>query len=48
MSYNLILKSELKTLTIGQGHDLTGKGRVAYQSIRIVKLNTSKVFLLLF
>ena len=47
MSYNLILKNELNPLTIGQGRDLTGKGRVAYQSIRIVKPNTSNVFLLL-
>ena len=27
--------------TLGQGHDLTGKGDVAYQSIRIISLNTS-------
>ena len=27
-----------------QGHDLTGKGHVAYQSIGIVSLNTSMVY----
>ena len=35
--------------TLGQGHDLTGKGDFAYQSIRIISLNTSntsKVFLI--
>ena len=27
-----------------QGHDLIGKDHIAYQSIRIVVLNTAKVF----
>ena len=44
MNYNLTLKGQLENLTSGQGHDLTGKGHVAYQSIRIVELNTSKAF----
>ena len=30
-------------LGLGQDHDLIGKGHAAYQSIRIVGLNTSKV-----
>ena len=31
-------------LTSGQGHDLIRKGHIAYQSVRIVGLNTSMVF----
>ena len=41
MNYNLTLKSHYENLTSGQGHDLIRKGNVAYQSIRIVGLNTS-------
>ena len=44
MNYNLTLKGHLENLTSGQGHDLTRKGHVAYQLIRIVDLNTSEVF----
>ena len=44
MIYNLTLKGHVESLTSGQGHDLTRKGHVAYQSIRIVDLNTSMVF----
>ena len=48
-NYNLTLKGnfENENLTSGQGHDLIGKGRVAYQSIRMVVLNTSIVLSLL-
>ena len=38
MNYNLTLKGNIETLTSGQGHDLIGKGHVAYQSIRMVYL----------
>ena len=44
MIYNLTLKGHFENLTSGQGHDLTRKGHVAYQSIGIVGLNTSMVF----
>ena len=44
MNYFLTLKGHFENLTSGQGHDLTEKGHVAYQSIRIVELNTSDVF----
>ena len=44
MDYNLTLKGKLENLTSGQGHDLTGKGHVAYQSIRNVEPNTSQAF----
>ena len=44
MNYKLTLKDQLENLTSGQGHDLTGKGHVAYQSIRNVELNTFKAF----
>ena len=44
MIYILTLKRHVENLTSGQGHDLTQKGHVAYQSIRIVGLNTSMVF----
>ena len=44
MNYNLTLKGHLENLTKGQGHYVTGKGHVAYLSIRIVGLNTSLVF----
>ena len=40
MSYNLTLKGQLEILTSGQGHDLTGKRHVAYQSTRNVEPNT--------
>ena len=35
MNY-LTFKGHIEILTKGQGHDLTRKGHVAYQSIRIV------------
>ena len=35
MIYNLTLKDQVENLTSGHGYDLTGKGHVAYQSIRI-------------
>ena len=44
MTYKLTLKSHVESLTSGQGHDLTRKGHVAYQSIRIVNQNTAMVF----
>ena len=44
MNYHLTLKGHVENLTSGQGHDLTLKGHVAYQSICIVGLNTSIVF----
>ena len=44
MNYNLTLKGQLENLTSGQGHDLTGKGHVAYQSVRNVEPNTPKAF----
>ena len=47
MNYNLTLKGHLENLTSGQGHELIGKGHVAYQSIRMLVLNTSMVFSLL-
>ena len=42
MSYNLTLQVH-ENLTSGQGHYLIKKGHVAYQSIRMVVLNTSMV-----
>ena len=48
LKFDLDRKGHLENLTSGQGLDLTGKGNVAYQSIRIVKLNTSDVFSLLY
>ena len=47
MNYNLTLKGHFENLTSGQGHDLIGKGHVAYQSIRMVVLNTPMVLTLL-
>ena len=47
MNYNLTLKGHFEDLTSGQGHDLIRKGYFAYQSIRMVVLNTSMVFALL-
>ena len=44
MNYNLTFKRHLGNLSSGPGHDLAGKGHVAYQSICIVKLKSSKVF----
>ena len=44
MNYKLILKGHFENLTFGKGHDLTGKGHAAYQSTRIVELNTADVF----
>ena len=44
MHYNLTFKGHFEILTEGQGHDLIRKGHGAYQSIRIVGLNTSIVF----
>ena len=44
MNYKLTSKGHFENLTSGQGHDVTGKGHVANQSIRIVELNTSEVF----
>ena len=40
MNYNLTLKGHVENFTTWQGHDLIAKGHVAYQSIRIVGLNT--------
>ena len=40
----MYLKGHIEQLTQGQGHDLTGKGQVAYQLIRIVGLNTYMTF----
>ena len=37
-------KGQVDNLTSGQGHDLTRIGHVAYQSIRLVKTNTLKLF----
>ena len=45
MNDGLTLEGHNENLTKGQGYKLTGKEYVAYQSIRIVGLNTSKVFL---
>ena len=45
MNFNLTLKGHIKNLTLGQSHDLTGEGHVAYRLIRIVELNTTEVFL---
>ena len=47
MNYNVTLKSHFENLTSGQGHDLIGKGHVAYKSIRMVVLNTAMVLSLL-
>ena len=44
MNYKLTLKGRSENLTKGQGHDLIGKGHGAYQSIRMVGLNTFMVF----
>ena len=44
MNYKLTWKGHFENLTSGQGHDLTRKSHVAYQSIRIVELNTSDMF----
>ena len=44
MNYNLTLQGYFENMTSGQGHDLSRKGHVAYQSIRMVGLNTSMVF----
>ena len=46
MIYNLTSKSHVENLTSGQGHDLPRKGHIAYQSIRMVVLSTSMVFVL--
>ena len=43
IKYNLTLEDHVENLTSGRGHDLIGKGHVAYHSIRIVGLNTSYV-----
>ena len=48
MVYNLTLKRLFENLPSCQGHDLIWKGHVAYLSIRIVGLNTSMVFALLY
>ena len=45
MIYNLTLKRHVENLTSGKGHDLIR--HAAYQSIRIVGLNTAIVFSLL-
>ena len=47
MNYNLTLKGHFENLIASQGHDLIGKGHVAYQSICVVVLNPSIVFSLL-
>ena len=47
MSYHWALKVHFENLTSCQGHDMIGKGHVAYQFIRMVDLNTSMVFSLL-
>ena len=47
MNYNLTLKGHFENLISGQSHGLIGKGYVAYQSIRMVVMNTSMVFALL-
>ena len=46
MNYNLTLKGHFQKLTL-DGHAPTEKGHDAYQSIRIVKLNTAEIFPLL-
>ena len=46
MNYNLT-RGQAEKLTSGLGHDLVGKGHVAYKSNRIVRQNTSKVLSLL-
>ena len=43
INYKLTLKGHVENLTKGQRHDVTGKGHVAYQVIRIVGLNTAVV-----
>ena len=48
MNFNFTLEGHVENWTLGQGHELIGKGHAAYQSIRIVDLNTSKVFLSLY
>ena len=40
MNYNLTLKGHFENLTWGQDHDLSEKGHVAYQSIRVAILNS--------
>ena len=47
MKRNLTLDGNFDNLTSGQGHDLIGKGHVAYRSIRIVILNTCMGFIAL-
>ena len=44
MNYKLTLKGHLENLTEGQGYNLTAKCHIAYRSICIVELNTSKAF----
>ena len=48
MNYHLTLKGHVVKFDLGksqtQGHGLIGKDHAPYQSIRIVVLNTSKVF----
>ena len=38
----MTLKGHDENLILGQGHDLARKSNVAYQSMRILGLNTSK------
>ena len=49
MNYSWTLKGHSENSTSGQGHDLIGKGHIAYQSIMIcmVVLNTSMTLSLL-
>ena len=43
MIYNMTSTGQMQDMTSGQGHDLTQKGHVAYQSIRIVEMNMMRV-----
>ena len=44
INYNLTLKGHFEYLIYSQGHDMIGKGHVAFQSILIVGLNTSIIY----
>ena len=46
MNHYLTLKMYVKSVALGQSHDLIGNDHVAYQSMRIIDLNTSMVLAL--
>ena len=47
MNNMMTFKGNFENLTSCQSHDLTGKDHIAYQSIRIVELNTTEFFIAL-